>query len=186
MIVYNYDSVTGEYRGSSLADENPLEPGQFLIPAFATEVAPMLPADGHRAIFSSGVWTELPVEFVAPLDAPPLTLEEAKQIKRNKISADRDAALGEGFFLPSANKMVDSDEQSRANIMLAAQLAVLPGAPTSVDWRMKDNTTVTLKTAQVLEMAAALGDHVRQTYQISWNAKAAVEAAQTVEVVQAL
>jgi hypothetical protein len=186
MIVYNYDSVTGEYLSSSLADANPLEPGQFLIPAFATEVAPPLPADGHRAIFSSGVWTELPVEFVAPLDSPPPTLEEVKQTKRNKIAEDREASLDAGFFLPSVNKTVDSDAQSRENIMLAAQLALLPGAPASVDWRMQDNSTVTLTASQVLQMAAALGDHVRQVYQISWNAKAAVEAAQTVEAVQAI
>lgn len=38
-IVYQYD-VAGVYIGQTIADESPLEPGVFLIPARCVEVAP--------------------------------------------------------------------------------------------------------------------------------------------------
>lgn len=40
MQVYTYNPVTGELIGISEADESPLEPGTFLMPAYSTEIAP--------------------------------------------------------------------------------------------------------------------------------------------------
>lgn len=189
MIVYTYDPITGEHLGQTEADENPLAPGEFLIPAFATPEQPMQPVEGHRAVFSSGVWTEIPLDFIAPQDEP-LTLEKAKQTKKKLIEQDREGDLYNGFNFvldPAISPMaVDTDPQSQANILLAAQLALLPGAPTSIDWRMKNNETVSLTASQVLSMAAQLGEHVRKAYARSWARKAALEAAQTVDAVLAL
>ncbi len=39
-IVYNYDPSFYAFTGISHASPNPLEPGKYLIPAFATEIAP--------------------------------------------------------------------------------------------------------------------------------------------------
>jgi len=54
--IYSYDRDTKEYAGSAHADESPLEPGVFLIPAYATDVEP--PAAGPRevAVFGNGAW----------------------------------------------------------------------------------------------------------------------------------
>lgn len=38
--VYSYNPQTGEFIGVEKAYPNPLEPGKFLVPAFATEVEP--------------------------------------------------------------------------------------------------------------------------------------------------
>lgn len=40
MKIYNYHNQFGYFMNASEADESPLEPGVYLIPAFATEIAP--------------------------------------------------------------------------------------------------------------------------------------------------
>jgi hypothetical protein len=190
MNVYSYDPITGEYLGATTADSDPLSPGEYLLPAFSTDVQPPVPAEGHRAIWQSGVWTEVPVEFIAPQDEP-LTLEAAKEIKLKAIQAERDGLLYGSFYflIPSLIAQgqnavpVDADPQSQANILLAAQLAQLPGAPATVDWRMADNATYALTASDVLSMAANLGEHVRSVYARSWERKAALATAQSIEEV---
>lgn len=58
MLVHNYHFATGEYLGSSEADESPLEDGIFLIPAHATETEPPseIP-DDNAAVFADGTWS---------------------------------------------------------------------------------------------------------------------------------
>ena len=53
MKVYSYNWATGEYIGETEADASPLEPGVWLIPAYATEKAPpdMNEFPGSRACF---------------------------------------------------------------------------------------------------------------------------------------
>ncbi|MBA4204601.1 MAG: hypothetical protein C0457_06400 [Polymorphum sp.] len=56
MLVYHFHPLTGEYLGFSEADESPLEPGVYLIPAHATDVPPPEPADGFIWKFLDGGW----------------------------------------------------------------------------------------------------------------------------------
>lgn len=60
MIIYLYHADTGAYLGEAVANESPLEPGEFLLPAFATFDAP--PAAGEREIacFVDDLWTVRP------------------------------------------------------------------------------------------------------------------------------
>lgn len=62
MIVHNYHFATGEYLGSSEADESPLEEGIFLIPAGATDIAPPAPQEGFVVRFAGGAWGYSPIE----------------------------------------------------------------------------------------------------------------------------
>jgi hypothetical protein len=56
MKLYNYDPITHEYTGTFDADESPLEPGVFLIPANSTEVkVPKL--KGNQIAVFDGVWS---------------------------------------------------------------------------------------------------------------------------------
>lgn len=70
MKVYNYDRSTGAFIGESDADPSPMEPGKFLIPAYATAIQP--PAESAEGIptfdRTKNVWRLVPrpAEAVAP------------------------------------------------------------------------------------------------------------------------
>lgn len=57
--VYSYDSTTKEYRGEAVAHESPRRPGTYLIPAYATEVAPPVTGANEAAVFDEEAKTWL-------------------------------------------------------------------------------------------------------------------------------
>lgn len=58
--VYNYSPDSGLFTAPTLADESPLEPGTYLIPAFATEIEPPPTGPREAAIFKDGEWSVVP------------------------------------------------------------------------------------------------------------------------------
>ena len=72
MDIFNIDPATGVYLGTSQADESPLEPGEFLIPAHAVTIAPPAVAAGERARWSGSVWIAEPIPAPPAQPAPPV------------------------------------------------------------------------------------------------------------------
>lgn len=70
MLIHNYHPDTAQYLGSSLADESPLEPGVYLIPAYATEIEPPEHRQGFYRRFVDGAWGYSPVEDPAAEPTP--------------------------------------------------------------------------------------------------------------------
>ena len=68
MKVYSYHYQTGEFVGVDDADESPLEPGVFLIPANATAIKPPAEKSGFVRRFVNGSWGYSPIE--APQSHP--------------------------------------------------------------------------------------------------------------------
>jgi len=56
MKVYNYDPYTGYYLGSEDADESPLEPGKYILPAHSTFTEPPNFSYGELAKWEDGKW----------------------------------------------------------------------------------------------------------------------------------
>jgi hypothetical protein len=56
MEIWNYNSISGELTTKSLADESPLEPGVYHIPAHATTVSPPNPQEGKAIVFKNDSW----------------------------------------------------------------------------------------------------------------------------------
>jgi hypothetical protein len=55
MEIWNYDRKTGVLLGPGTANPNPVEPGRWLIPAYATTIRPPHVPEGCVAIFNGGL-----------------------------------------------------------------------------------------------------------------------------------
>lgn len=57
MKIYNYDNTTGDFISTGEADESPLEPGKYIVPAYATTIKPpVFDAVKQRCIFNKVEW----------------------------------------------------------------------------------------------------------------------------------
>ena len=72
MKTYNYAPDTGIFHTESLADESPLEPGVFLIPAYATTIKPPKATLPKVAVFKDNKWS---IETLQPVSEPEPELE---------------------------------------------------------------------------------------------------------------
>lgn len=60
MLIYNYHPDSGEFMGTSEADPNPVETGEFIIPAHATTIEPPGdPSAGHAMAWDGSDWVEI-------------------------------------------------------------------------------------------------------------------------------
>jgi hypothetical protein len=182
-LVYSYDPVTGDYKGTVEAQESPLEPGVYLddIP-HTIKVAPPEALEGFSIIHSAGSWQYLADEVI-----PEPVLSEAKLSQRALINSYRDAEEAGGFTY--LGKQLDSDERSSLRITMAAltaQLSVDAGVPFSIDWTCKDNSTLTLNGIQTVEMPKYLAIHGLTLHAKAKALKTQVDNATTIEEVEAI
>lgn len=56
--IYHYDPKTGELLGQGFADADPLDKGNWLIPAHATSIEPPKPAKGKVTRFDGDKWVQ--------------------------------------------------------------------------------------------------------------------------------
>ncbi|MCA3367755.1 MAG: hypothetical protein INF79_19285 [Roseomonas sp.] len=75
MDIYSYHPVTGALLGATKADPNPIVPGDWLIPAFATAAVPPVAAEGEVIIWNGDAWAvqlQPPPLEVGPETPPPV------------------------------------------------------------------------------------------------------------------
>lgn len=56
MKIYHYNPDTLELLGATVADQDPLIPGNWLVPAHATSEEPPKPVEGKTIHFNDGAW----------------------------------------------------------------------------------------------------------------------------------
>lgn len=66
MKIYHYHPDTGIYLGTGKADESPLEPGVWLIPASATTIDPPEPVDDFVITWANQGWELQPISEPEP------------------------------------------------------------------------------------------------------------------------
>ncbi len=96
--IYHYHPESGVLNGVADADESPLEPGQYLIPAYATEIPPPIVADGQLqlAVFDGANWVVRDV--VPPPPPPPPSVEQIRSALRAELVNACQAAITGGYL----------------------------------------------------------------------------------------
>ena len=83
-------NAEGLFVGAVVADESPLEPGVFLLPAGAVDLAPPVLAAGQFARLENGAWVVDVIPEPAPEPVPPApTLDQIKDQARAMVRAAR-------------------------------------------------------------------------------------------------
>ena len=84
---------------------------------------------------------------------------------------------------------VDSDPDSQRKVSGAVQMAMIAqgaGAPFGIDWTMQDNVTVAHDAPAMIAMGVAVGQHVAACHEVALGKRAAIEAAETIEDLDAV
>ena len=88
MKIYHYDSSNGAFIGTNEADPNPRRAGSFLIPAFATEVAPPSASEKQFACWNGSEWELKDIPEPEPVKEP-----EKPKLTWEHIRLERDTLL---------------------------------------------------------------------------------------------
>ena len=122
-----------------------------------------------------------------PLDEV-TSLETAKALKWEQIKAQR-TALEEGGFDIAGVGRFDSNKESQSKILgasLSAKIASDSGQPYEVNWTLTDNTVALLDAAAMIDVGFKLLAHLDAAHQRSRALYTEIQAAETVEAVNAI
>jgi len=117
----------------------------------------------------------------------PRTLQDRKAEKWAHAKAERDAQEFGPFSWGAFTFDGDAESKSRLSLAaMAAQAAIASGQVWEVDWTLADNSTVTLSAADVIGVVQAMGANITAAHQAARLKRAAIEAATTVEELDAI
>lgn len=168
--IYCYDPDTLFFTGVSAADPSPLEPGEFLIPAFATKIAPPAFSKGEQAKFNEGeqLWT---IEKIPALPEP--TRDELIAGAWLRIKVERDRRTDQGGY-KVGTKWFHSDQKSRSQqlglVLLGASI------PAVLQWKTMDGSFVTMTQTLAQQILAAGAASDQAIFAAAETHKAAMEA----------
>lgn len=81
--VFHFDAVHGALLGQSAADASPLEPGVWLVPAYATLVPPPMVGEREVPVWDGSAWATLPdwrgVALFSTADGSPVQIDRPGQ-----------------------------------------------------------------------------------------------------------
>lgn len=120
-------------------------------------------------------------------EPPPMTLEEARESKRQQINSKRDNLEQGGF--PYLDKIIDSNPVSVQRMSVAAltaQMALATGQPYIIRWTTQDNSIIELDAHGVLGMPVALAVYGNELHEIAKTLKEQLDAATTIEEIKAV
>lgn len=133
--VYAYHPDTGAFAGERAADPNPLEPGEYLIPAFATVDAPPAASESQLAIYDGEKW--LITERPAAPEKQQLTTEQLASMAR----AERNALLAACDYVMLPDVPLTAYEGAHSDWLAYRQMLrdipQKPGFPENINWPKK-------------------------------------------------
>lgn len=144
--------------------------------------APSLPAMQWMAVMGEDGPEAVPFERPAPL-----ALAIAATEKRAEVNGLRLACEVSGCETPLGRVDTDGDSQRKINgAVTMALIAQTAGQPFTVDWTMADNSLVTHDAPAMIAMGVAVGQHVSDCHERGAALKAEIDAADTVEEIEAV
>lgn len=174
MQIYNYDPLTLEFLFSGLADPDPLDAGNWLIPADATTIEPLPKIQNkvscfnkdtesweYKADYRGEVWymlngDKLTIERIDQLpedswtkEPPPPTPEQLSLTAKR----EKEKALATITVTTSSGKVFDGNETARSNMLSAITAANFIGQ-TTANWKLADNTIALVTLDEVHEALA--------------------------------
>ena len=125
------------------ADSYPLT--QYVVNG-ALETIPPCPDPVYTFNYSIGRWED------------DRTLSGVQASQWELVKTDRDAAIDAGFTWNSMQFQSDAVSQSRImGAVQLAQIAIAAGQPFNIVWTLMNNTTVTLRAAEMVNVGLAMG-----------------------------
>lgn len=179
----------GVYLGETVVQEDPMAPGEYLLPPGCTLIAPPAISTGQQGVFADGAWTVEAVPQPVTAESAPLTLSQAQSNQLAIIAADF-AAAANAPVTDSNGLTWTGGESSALGIYGAVQLAQAGGA-TTVTLFDASNAPHSMIIAQGIAVAAAIGTAYQAAFakyqglKVQINAAAAVPGA-TAATVQAI
>lgn len=168
--IFNYDPLSGVFSGSDSARESPLESGVFLLPAFATDLAPPDCSDSERPVFKNGNWIveALPVPEPEP---KPTVAEIWGKIKSER---DRRKVGGVKVKVGTFDKWFHSDDASRIQQMALVMMGA--NIPANLQWKTLDDSFVTMTQAVAQSVFAAAAASDQAIFAVAEGHRVAMEA----------
>lgn len=126
MIVYQTDP-SGRFIGTVTADEDPLQPGRYLVPGGCVAAAPPEIPDGHIAVFGGTGWSValLPDEELRALAEPAAPPDDPARIV---TGWHPDIADGRVVQVWDSRPETEAERKSRLNAPILSALASLDAA----------------------------------------------------------
>lgn len=172
--IHNYHPETGEYLMASVPDRDPLVPTRYLIPAFATVIAPPPAKDGFVRRFANGAWGYSPVaEPETPPTAAPVATAQMVNVERDRRIAAGVAVEITGYGLvPLQGRL--QDQTNMLGLATAANLRIAAGdIETVTKFRDAANVDHDLTPPQIVEMWSKGAAWISAVFEASWALKAA-------------
>jgi len=172
MNVFHYHPETGVYLGVSVADESPLEPGEFLIPANATHTQPPEPQDGFDIRFSNGAWGYSPITEpeIEPTPDPVVTDDMVNIYRDARIAGGTTVQVTGYGAIPLQGR--EKDQTNLLGLVQAASLRMAGGDITTLTkFRDAFNVDHMLTPPQIIDMWSKGSAWISSVYDASWALK---------------
>ena len=132
MEIYNYHPEYKHLTAVSIADESPLEPGVYLIPAYATDIEPPTCESNQIQVFDGTSWdiiedqrgiyystqTQEIIENYDPLETPEnATKEEPPEVSEGKVLNWNDGWVLED--IPSTPVLTSAEKLASAGLTVS-------------------------------------------------------------------
>jgi hypothetical protein len=157
--IYNYDQITSEYLGQTIARRDPMVPTEYIMPANATQLKPPDVEPGSVAVFTDGAWViasdnrgeyydqdrnkvvltaigeDIPEGWT--VEPRPDTAEEANEKAKAAIAAQRFALETGGIVDPVSGRTILTDRESQ-QILDSTIEKIRRGLVQTIRWKCAD------------------------------------------------